>query len=88
MIAHFTIAFFWLLRIVPQSLYKQALPHASKLLLSICSKVTYLGVKLALTSGKSLAVSVLNITVITYLALFLDEILICLLLEHSCTRIR
>ncbi|MEZ9620724.1 hypothetical protein AB4561_11965 [Vibrio sp. 10N.222.55.A3] len=37
--------------------------------------------KLALSGGKPFAVSVLNITVVTYLALFLDEILICLLLN-------
>lgn len=40
-------------------------------------------VKLALCGGKLLAIPVLNITVVTYLALllFLDEILICLLLN-------
>lgn len=37
--------------------------------------------ELALSGGKSLAVSALIITVVTYLALFLDEILICLLLN-------
>ncbi|PMJ61732.1 hypothetical protein [Vibrio splendidus] len=69
------------IRIVPESLYKQ-LFRAPLNFLTTCFKSLHIWlVKRALTSGKSLAVSVLNITVVTYLALFLDEILICLLLN-------
>jgi len=70
-----------LIRIVPESLYKQ-LFRTSLSFLSTCFKNAHIWrVKLALSCGQSLAVSVLDITVATYLALFLDEILICLLLN-------